>query len=272
MPHICPICTKPWRSGQASIKCTTCQKWIHHSNRLNCSKLTETEFQLQSNDSDRIWQCDCCVSNIKFNTFFNLPLYHPTKESYETKKPKTSIFKTAKNNHGEFIAKCSEIGYSLNDVNDNNNAPVITQLNSDYIDVNEFKNKEFSSPNNFSVCHLLETAILMISRLKHRFDIIGITEHKIIKKKGLTNEIKLPSNNIKLPGYQEFLFTPTVSTHGGSGFYTKNDTDYIPRKYLEINEDLNHESTFIEIKFENKKDLIIGCFKFPEGNLRRSKF
>ena len=55
------------------------------------------------------------------------------------------------------------------------------------------------------------------------------------------------SNNIKLPGYQKFIFAGTASTHGGSGFYIKNDIDYIQRKDLEFNEDANHESIFIEL-------------------------
>ena len=113
MPQICPICAKPLRSRQAAIQCTTCQRYIHHNNQLNCSKITDSEFQIHVNDPDREWKCDCCVSNENFKSLLNLPHYHPTKEIYETKKPKTAIFNSAKNNHSDFISKCSELGFFL---------------------------------------------------------------------------------------------------------------------------------------------------------------
>ena len=77
MPYICPICSKPWRTGQASIKCTSCHNWIHHKNKLNCSKMTDSEFINHSNDCDREWLCDCCVANNNFKALYNLPHYHP---------------------------------------------------------------------------------------------------------------------------------------------------------------------------------------------------
>ena len=90
------------------------------------------------------------------------------------------------------------------------------------MEVDDFKNHDFNAPNKFSVCHLniaslnkhIDDLILTNSRLKHKFDIIGISEHKI-QKGGSA------SNNFKLPGYQEFHFTPTASSHGGTGFYVK---------------------------------------------------
>ena len=43
---------------------------------------------------------------------------------------------------------------------------------------------------------------LILSRLNYKFDIIGISEHKIFKD-------TIPSNNISIPGYGEFIFEPT---------------------------------------------------------------
>ena len=54
--------------------------------------------------------------------------------------------------------------------------------------------------------------------LNFKFDIIGISEHKIRK-------CTLPSNNISIPVYDEFIFEPTETTHGGTGFYIKNNID-----------------------------------------------
>ena len=78
----------------------------------------------------------------------------------------------------------------------------------------------------------------VLSRLKHTFDIIGISEHKIAKH-------SQPSNNIEIPGYNEFEFEPTSTSHGGTGFYIKNDLDYIVRHDLKINSPSNHEAFLV---------------------------
>ena len=54
----------------------------------------------------------------------------------------------------------------------------------------------------------------ILSLMKIDFQIIGITEHKI---KDLT-----PISNVKLAGYHEFIYTPTQTSHGGSGFYIRD--------------------------------------------------
>ena len=59
----------------------------------------------------------------------------------------------------------------------------------------------------------------VLARLKFNLDVIGISEHKI--RRGST-----PSNNIDIQGYNEFVFEPTDSTHGGVGFYIKNNIDF----------------------------------------------
>ena len=79
---------------------------------------------------------------------------------------------------------------------------------------------------------------LILSRLKYKFEVIGISKHNIQK-------------NIALSGYKEFVFEPTETTNGGTGFYVKKGIDYIDRKELQIMGDF--ESTFIEIQFTNKK-------------------
>ena len=77
-------------------------------------------------------------------------------------------------------------------------------------------------PSSFGLFHVniasldkhIDDLKLILSLLNYNFDIIGISEHKILKD-------TLPSNNIKIPGYEEFIFEPTETTHGGTGFYIK---------------------------------------------------
>lgn len=105
-----------------------------------------------------------------------------------------------------------------------------------------------------------------MSQLKSPFNVIGISEHKITNSSG-------PVDNLNLDGYNKFIFAPTDSTHGGTGFYVKENTDIIERFDLDINSTSNHETKFIEIKFENKRPLIIGCvYRHPSSSISVSDF
>ena len=77
--------------------------------------------------------------------------------------------------------------------------------------------------------------------MKIDFQIIGITEHKI---KDLT-----PISNVKLAGYHEFIYTPTQTSHGGSGFYIRDSLAFKRRNDLLLNPlgTGDFESTFLEI-------------------------
>ena len=65
---------------------------------------------------------------------------------------------------------------------------------------------------------------LIISLLEYKFDIIGISEHKI--KKG-----DVPTANVDIPGYETFLYEPTESSHGGTGFYLKNNINLMKMNF-----------------------------------------
>ena len=49
--------------------------------------------------------------------------------------------------------------------------------------------------------------------LKHRFHIIGISEHNIHK-----NDV-MSISNVDLDGYHPFVFVATETSHGGTGFF-----------------------------------------------------
>ena len=99
----------------------------------------------------------------------------------------------------------------------------------------------------------------MLSILDLDFDILGLTETRIIKEQDATYDTSIT-------GYEEY-FTPTESTTGGTSLYinrnikSKERTDleknlYIPKK---------PESTFVELIIKGKKNIIIGCiYKHPK--------
>ena len=64
-------------------------------------------------------------------------------EPYETKKPKSAIFNSAKNNHSDFISKCSDLGFSFNDTDET--LTMTPHINSTYMDAKEFKDRKFNT-------------------------------------------------------------------------------------------------------------------------------
>ena len=103
--------------------------------------------------------------------------------------------------------------------------------------------------------------------LKFDFLIIGISEHKIHKND--CNSI----TNIDLDGYHPFVFDPTETSHGGTGFYIKESLVYVRRDDLKFNSPGNYESTFIEIILPNRKNLILGCvYRHPTSTITIQQF
>ena len=150
MPDICPICTKTCRSNQSQIECSSCHGWIHHGNRLNCSGLTDTEFSLHSNDDNQIFECDNCIAGDTIKTFSHLPQFDlPTVDS----TAQVNIFSSAKNNHKEFISKCSRTENFLN-ISDHVDDDILSAVNSKYYDVDEFNALDFDVPSSFKLCHV----------------------------------------------------------------------------------------------------------------------
>ena len=107
---------------------------------------------------------------------------------------------------------------------------------------------------------------LTLSLLKTKFDIIGITEHKI-------KEFNTPISNIDIPGYQPFVFDCSDTSHGGTGFFIKNSVVCNKRDDLKFYSLGDFERTFIEIIFPNMKNIIIGCiYCHPSSNISIQKF
>ena len=276
MPSICPICSKPWRTGQAAIQCSTCSNWIHHCNNLNCTGLTNQEFKMHTSDNDLFWQCDVCTASIIAKDAFHLPDISSIEDTVlKCKKPHSRLdnLKSVREKHGDFINKCSQIENFLN-LNEQVDEYVLSSVNSKYIDVEDYNALDINNSTSFEALHVnvasldchIDDLRFLISNLCRKPDIIGISEHKI--PTGTE-----PSNNIRLHGYNEFTFTPTNSTHGGVGFYIKENTTYFERNALDINSTSDYETKFIEIKFEHKKPLIIGCvYRHPSSIISITDF
>ena len=127
----------------------------------------------------------------------------------------------------KFTVECDKIINEINNGEEDPNLPSL--IDSNYYDINEFNSCKIDKSSSFGLLHIniaslnkhIDDLKLILSMLTHEIDVIGISEHKIQK----VNE--KPSVNINIPRYHEFLFQPTETSHGGTGFYLKDHIDYV---------------------------------------------
>ena len=148
-----------------------------------------------------------------------------------------------------------------------------SSINSKYYDLKNLNSLKLGN-STFGLLHVniaslnahIDDLRTVLSRSKHSFDIIGISEHKIGKDSP-------PPNNIEITGYYPFEFEPTGTTHGGAGFYIKNCHEFKERKELNLNMPGDVEALFIEIIIPDRKNLIVGCiYRHPSSSISVSDF
>ena len=164
-----------------------------------------------------------------------------------------------------FIDECNFLGFQLEDEDsDISEETIYHNINSKYFDIPDFNKIK---PDASSTLNLhFEDLKVILSLLKFKFDIIAITEHKILKDIG-------PTTNIKLDGYNPLEYNPIETTHGGTGFYINKSLNFVRRNDLEFNSPGNYESTFIELIFPDKKNKIMGCvYRHPSSSLSIEDF
>ena len=153
-----------------------------------------------------------------------------------------------------FFTKYNSIEITCND----SDHPV--PVDSRYHDIKDFNKLNINKNSSLAPLHLniaslskhFEDLQNFVSLLKHSFDIIGISEHKITK--GSKNSA------FNLLGYT-FCFNETETSHGGTDFFVSNNLTYKPQPDLLINEHRKLESTVIELIFPNKKNICGTIYK-----------
>ena len=208
------------------------------------------------------------------SVFFRLPFPVECEENIfgkPEKKPEPDVSSMTPIQLRKFVKECEVIEKELSSNNDDNcEEELSSTVNSKYYNVKNFNSVKIDISSSFGLFHVNIASLNkhfddlheLLSRLKYDFDIIGISEHKIGKD-------SLPSNNISLPGYDEFIFEPTSTTHGGTGFYIKNGIDYIVREDLKLNISSICEAIFVEIILPDRKNLVVGCiYRHPSESIR----
>ena len=248
---LCSCCSKKILQ-KVILSCQLCntsyhKKCVNFSKReyINCSKQKSRfvcNFCLESFPFFSLSDIDFKVVNFGLNYDFTIDT---------TPFPSLSEQK--------FFESCNNINVPL----DNEDHPV--SINSRYYDIDEFSKLDFKE-NDFGILHLNIASLNkhmndlqnFLSFFDYKFDIIGLSEHKI--------SFNSPSN-YNLKGYN-FCYNPTTSTHGGTGFFISNKLSYIKRDELSIFCAGQLESTFIEIKQDKGKNIMCGCiYRHPNMSL-----
>ena len=130
------------------------------------------------------------------------------------------------NNLKSFFTGINELNQPRSKNNDDNTP----ELNCNYVDIASFnyikKRKDFSifHLNIASLSKHKEELETLLTILDYKFDVIGLTEIKIIKN--IT-----PTYDINLKGYKHY-YTPTESVKGGALIYINEQYNSKPRKDL----------------------------------------
>jgi len=211
------------------------------------------------------WFCPICV-------FSNLP--DSAKElTDEINNISENVKLECDENLKNFITSCQNFIFH-NDEETEDDDIILNNINSKYYDLQEI-NKLKSDSSSLGILHTNLASLykyhddleLVLSLIKTKFQIIGITEHKISSN--------IPLSNIKLTGYHDFIYNQTSTTHGGSGFYLDETFAYKRRNDLVLIPDNPGilESTFVEIILPKKKNLILGCiYRHPNSTVNINEF
>ena len=168
-----------------------------------------------------------------------------------------------------FINECNDLSSDFFNKYDEDSDELYAGINSRYHSIEEINNLKIDQKSTLSMWHTNIASIskhfddlhLTLSELKINFNIIGITEHKIHKD-------AIPSANIDIEGYRPFLYDPTSSSHGGTGFFISKSINFKKRDDLKFNSCGDFESTFIEIILPSKKNIIVGCiYRHPSSSI-----
>ena len=239
----CPICDRLIRDDSEAIFCNFCNSWVHPK----CNLLNSQDFKtLCDSNPNESWSClKCNCEILPFASCFSI-----TNDDSELTSTKNSPALQT------FLDSASSL---LTDDSSEVEDPLAPhKIHCNYYDPDEF-NSTLPEHSGLSLFHLninslskhFDNLNLLLDSLNHRFKIIGISETRI-------NEVT--SINLDLPGYSS-LFTNSDAACGGTCLYICDSLTFKSRDDLSKSLDVPRqiESTFAEIYFDNRPNLIVGC-------------
>ena len=197
----CGICNKNIAEGHRAIRCDTCNYKVH----IKCNNTDANTYKKVKDDPQTCLKCK--EENIPFLALNEQQFSAIIKRGSNIDLEKmSSIFPS--NNLKSFLKEINM--FNQNDTD--NNEGDLNGMNCKYIDIESFNFEQKKS--NLSLFHLniaslskhkdeFETVLAM---LQYKFDIIGLTETKLIKNAP-------PIYDTNMYGYKCY-YTPTESTKG----------------------------------------------------------
>ena len=255
----CGKCERNVSARMKAIKCDSCGYWNH----IRCDGITPYDYdkmlKLPISVREKITHfCQLCKEEC-------FPFHKISDEEFIT-----SIVKNVAYNEDLNLRICPSEGIKrlFTDFSNHNEDEAVT-INCDYYDATTpipNTNRPNCSMFHLNIASLAahkDELIAAISLTNVEFDIIAISETRIIKGQD-------PTYDITLPGYKEYS-TPTESTKGGVIIYMKEAINVKRRTDLEskLYEPGMLESVFLETMNDKKKNEIFGCiYRHPTMDIK----
>ena len=195
----CSTCHKNVNKNHRAICCDLCDIWIH----IKCNFLNLTDYTRLKNEKKPFY-CINCIRNIfpsshltdnEFLPFVTKGIMLPEyDEASNIFTPPSPHLQTHINNLNSFLNKTISSPADDDDGDDaEERADLISPINCNYYDYEDFNKANFDSSKSFSVFHYnihsiqlhiesLRTLLLMLESDSFEFDIIAISESKLKKK------------------------------------------------------------------------------------------
>ena len=264
---LCRICTKNVHDKDKAVQCDLCEVWIH----IKCNDLNYLDYRYFQN-CDESWYCiEYCSTIFPFNSLSSNKKFLACCTNTDSN---IIQWKDLENDHAGLLSlkPSSNLELLVNQFNnttpENSNDPEKIS-SSKYYDIEEMHNIEISHNNkSLSLFHINACSLNknfddlqhLLSCTKKNFDIIAISEIRIIKQASLLN-------NLNLDNYC-FEFTPTETSACGTLLYIANHLSFKCRNDLNIYKKNELESTFIEIVNPKKSNILVGViYRHPSMDL-----
>ena len=175
--NTCPFCEKIVKTRDKVTCCGLCIKWIH----IRCNNLNDLDYEYLRN-SDETWYCKTCIQEI-------LPF------SNKKINPNTIILGNA-----GIDPNLKNLLCQLNNRSEKENIDNENLTNCKYRDIYYFSNLDvkpkskclsFFHPNINSFSKNFDNFNHLINELKLEFDILGISESRILKSQSLSSNVSL---------------------------------------------------------------------------------
>ena len=258
----CSICSNNVHNNHLAIECSNCNLWSH----IKCNNISRKQYKFYQENADEIFFCLKCLeeeipftklNDNEFETFLKFDIVESENDINIRLKPSLT--------QQVIIDKLNSLIDQNNNCNNDESVSEYDQpISCSYYSCDEFIKANFKSSKNFSILHLnihsiqlhIEELRILLGALDYKFDIIAISESKLKDD---------PKIDISLEGYHPSYCTYTEAEKGGTILYVTKDLNFKPRKDLEIYENKELESSFIEIINDKESNNIVGViYRHPK--------